>query len=278
MLKRVLAFCFAAVGLPLMVLACDGDPESDDPDRLVAACKDLCAAITAPACSYSIAKDQCDYQCAYVPIQLDGFCIAETADAYECLGKIEYTCMEGTPVPADGTVACLNEQQAANTCLQDLPCKKYCAAADESGCGGPSCESACESARPLSPFCEFEYQILLDCQTDDIVCDGSAPGIGGCTTQRDDLVTCLVDDGEDPCGAYCWKELGGSCMSGTVETCRAACSEVIAKGDENTSCYFELQDLRVCETAHLTCEGGKPVLTAGCESQQAAYEMCATGG
>lgn len=278
-MKKLVASLFSALFLvPVTFAACDG--EQDPSDRFIEACRAACEKLKDANCG-EVTLGDCDSGCEYFEKQLDGFCVEEYADTYECAADVEYTCKDGYPYPEDLNAAakCNEASQALSTCMQGLTCKKYCRAAVEAGCGGTSealCVQECEASRPSDPFCGNDYDRLRECQTEDLECDGGKPSSAACDWEKESLVECLSGFGGngDPCGGYCFLAIDSGCETGSATACTAKCQAALTQpppGAESCSFYFD--DIKSCEGQGMSCQGGQPVLSATTctyEKQQAA--------
>lgn len=269
MKKLVLSFFSALVFVPLMIVACDGASETEEAEkRFEEACTKSCEKFAEANCGNFVEADQCDTGCSFLERELDGICVEEYTELYECSAELEYTCMNGTPYPTDLDAAakCTEPSLALSECLQGVECKKFCRAAKEAGCGGASedlCVQDCEAARPSDSFCDFDYDNLRECQAEDMSCSNGKPSTAGCEYEKDSLVECLGDfgDGSDPCAGYCFLALDEGCATGGAAQCKSECMAVLTQdvpGGE--SCSYEFDNLRSCETDGLSCQAGKPVV------------------
>jgi hypothetical protein len=274
------------VWTPVLFLACGGDKPSEDEltSQLEEACKASCAAITEPGCEkIMVTKEQCEANCPYfgqnIKDQLGGFCLQEVVDFYECGSTVKYTCMDGAPFPAEGAASCVEETQAYNLCLQDVPCKKYCSAAAEAGCSAVSeeaCVEDCQAGTQTVSTCSFEYQDLRDCQTKNMSCEGGKPAITGCDEQKGEYLECLQTWGdEDPCTGYCWLATDEGCATGGMEACKADCAAALTQDHpEASSCSYNFESLRSCEAKSMVCEGGEPQVKATCDDEKKQIADC----
>ena len=279
-MKKLVWTLFSALVLaPMTFAACDGG-EEDAAGRLEVACEKACDKLAAADCE-EVNVGNCSSACGYFVEQLDGFCVEEYADNYECAAEIDYTCKDGYPYPEDldAAAACNESTQKLSVCLQGLGCKKFCRAASEAGCGGTSealCVQECEASRPADVFCAGDYDQLRDCQTEDMECEGGKPSSAACDYERESLVECLSSssgDG-DPCGGYCFLAIDEGCEKESATACQAECQAMFTQAPPGAeSCSYEFDDIKSCEGQGMTCQGGAPVLSAsGCtyEKQEAA--------
>lgn len=281
MKKLVLSFL---VWMPVLFIACGGGTGDDElSSRLEDACNASCKAITAPMCEkITTSKEQCEANCPYFQKQLEdqlgGFCLEEATDFYECGGTVTYTCMDGVPFPADGAAACLEETQAYNLCIQDVPCKKYCRAAAEAGCAGVSeeaCVKDCQATTNAQTTCSFEYQDLRECQTENLTCKDGHPAATGCDEEKGSYLECIQTFGdEDPCTAYCFLANDEGCATDAA-ACKADCTAALTPDHpEASSCSYDFESLRSCEVKGMVCEAGKPKLTAACDQEEQQIAGC----
>jgi hypothetical protein len=196
-------------------------------------------------------------------------------------GTINYECNDGYPVPTSQleAIECLEEQARANLCLQGKPCRDYCNAADDAGCGGPSldaCAAACEDEQQSVGFCYSEHYTLLACETQNMACQAGEPAPVGCDMEKLALVSCIQGEtGDDPCGAYCWLAQDEGCDTGTIDECEASCQATLTPEPPGSYCSYEMENLRKCEGASLTCQAGAPVVGASCDAEKQSVADCA---
>ena len=191
--------------------------------NLESACEDYCAAAFGIQCGEQLLSvDQCQSQCGYLTTQTQGFCEQEAADAYQCLADGGFDCT-GFDTDGDGTEdtftptpksTCLNEQQAQITCESEAGCDRFCATADDAGCGGAACVSACEAKRDeLTAIgenggCGFAYGGFVSCGSlFGATCEGgtAVPSMQ-CIDQAFSVGECIQQasgDPEDLCAGYC---------------------------------------------------------------------------
>ncbi|MBK8257644.1 MAG: hypothetical protein IPK82_33860 [Polyangiaceae bacterium] len=213
-MKKIAAFCLGVlVCLPplLPALACsDNPPETESstttdgssttvtdststevPADLLSACKALCAAKTAAACP-GWAPGSCEFECQEQQAWLDGFCEAELTGYYVCAAGVEYVC-DGAPVAPDGLVVCPDELAAADLCRVNLPCKMWCRAIEEAGCGQGEqlCLDNCHTASPQED-CAGEINGLLICEAKSMQCVDGVPAPVGCEQALQILENCAL--------------------------------------------------------------------------------------
>ncbi len=193
-MNKLVASLFAGLFFVPVALAACGGPAPDSPERFEAACEKACVKLASLGCeNFPTTVDQCKAGCPYLEEQLDGFCVAEYSELYECSAELDYTCKDGNPYPSDlnAAVKCNDASLALSKCMQGQECKKYCRAAVEAGCGGASedaCVTDCEAARPADSVCTSDYDRLRECQTENMVCENGKPSSADCDFERTALV------------------------------------------------------------------------------------------
>lgn len=278
-MNKLVASLFAGLFLVPVVLAACGDSSADSPGRFEAACEKACEKLASLGCeNFPTKPGQCAAGCPYLEEQLDGLCVAEYADLYECSADLEYTCVDGNPNPTDLNAAakCNDPSMALATCMQGMDCKKYCRAATKAGCGGSSedaCVADCEAARPADAFCSSDYDRLRECQTENMTCQSGKPSSADCQFERSELGQCFGDFGSgDPCAGYCFFAIDEGCETGGAETCKTSCGAGLMQAP---SCAQALQTWNQCRIDNDTvCS---PDSTA-CQSSQDAYQSCLANG
>ncbi len=274
-MNKLVASLFAGLFFVPVALAACGGPAPDSPERFEAACEKACEKLASLGCeNFPTTVTQCQAGCPYLEEQLDGFCVAEYSDLYECSAELDYTCKDGNPYPSDlnAAVKCNDASLALSKCMEGQECKKFCRAAGEAGCGGASedaCVTDCEAARPADSFCSSDYDRLRECQTEDMVCENGKPSAFQCEFELSDVVQCLGDFGSGaPCAGYCFFQAELGCATGTTDACTASCEADLAK---LPNCQSDFVSLKQCQIdAQIVCS---PDSTT-CQSASDAYDTC----
>ena len=259
---------------------------------LEAACEDYCAAAFGIECGDMILTvDQCKSQCGFIETQTKGFCEAELATAYQCLADGGFECT-GFDTDGDGTddsfipapkATCLSEQQAQAQCEADAGCDRFCAAADDDGCGGPACVSACEAKRDeLAALgdtggCGYAYGSFVSCgATLGVTCEasGAVPAVE-CIDQAFSVGECIQEASGDPsdlCAGYCFASEAYACGA---SGCAASCADATT----DPTCGSAWSDMLDCISffGDAVCEGNLLIASADgiCSSERDAYKTCA---
>ncbi len=244
---------------------------SGNPAALEAACEDYCVASSRIDCGgQQLSEAQCRAGCPVLGEQLGGFCIAEYTAVFECGANGDFECFEEQVIP---TGACTSVSLALATCIQALPCKQFCAAAVDAGCGGTdiaACEAQCEA--DLEDYeelgsCDFEYEDVLTCMgREGVTCVDGVATSDACTEDVLEMGDCLGRD--DLCEGWCWASERAACGS---EDCTTQCET--AASDERCSSAHE-QLLRCTMRGYdATCEAGT-ITSQDCDSQQSEYDAC----
>jgi hypothetical protein len=268
-------------GSTIAIIAACGDDTGaggGSASELEAACEDFCAA------AFGI-------QCGYLATQTKGFCEAEAASAYQCLANGGFECT-GFDSDGDGTEdtftptpksACISEQQAQLTCESEAGCDRFCATADEAGCGGATCVTACETKRDElaalgdSGGCGFAYGSFLSCgAVFGATCEaGTAVPSMDCIDQAFSVGECVQEASGEPgnlCASYCF---GAEVYACGASDCDASCAANAA----DASCGAAWSDMLDCVTffGDAACEGGMLIASADgiCSSEREAYKACA---
>lgn len=265
----------------------DDTDDGGNPDALVSACESYCEAGLAQPCGENQATEsQCKAQCAFLPTQTKGFCENEAAATFECAAEGGFTCMgidtdgDGvddtqTPVPND---QCVTQAQAYATCESTAGCGRFCASADDEGCGG-GCLEACEGRQAeieaQTANCGFAYNSYASCGgLLGVQCDGgdARPG-DDCLDAAFTVGECLNPDAPDLCPSYCFgaEEIG----------CTSDCATVCAANLADPTCGSQWNSLLDCVTffGDASCQNGLVLPTSDgiCSSERDAYQSC-TGG
>lgn len=258
---------------------------------LEAACEDYCAAAFGFQCGDQLLTvDQCQSQCGFLSTQTQGFCESEAAAAYQCLADGGFQCT-GFDTDGDGTEdtftptpksTCLSEQQAQATCESEAGCDRFCATAEEEGCGGPSCVSACDAKRDeLAALaeggsCGFTYGGFVSCGSIfGVTCEGgtAVPSIE-CVDQAFSVGECIQEASGEPtdlCTSYCFAAEAYACGG-------SGCDETCAANTADPTCGTAWTDMLDCISffGDAACEGGALMASADgiCSSERDAYQSC----
>jgi hypothetical protein len=193
------------------------------PESLRETCMDWCDAQFETECAPLgfTSIEICDLQCvAAVSTQRD-FCIEEYTERTRCLADGGYECINDNPV---ARATCASETLAYSECVQELPCKMYCAALVESGCADD--ESACRE------------ECIADSTDDDLSCE----------IRQDSYVLCMgqlgftCDEGQVIPHQSCLPSLfdAADCRNDR-DVCATWCEGADALGCGGTDCVAECQ-------------------------------------
>lgn len=247
-----------------------GEPV-DDP-LLEAACIADCESKHAAGCEMQIggSLDQCMGQCLVIDEYGYGYCRVEQRHHYACLAAGGYTCAAGYPQPKS---TCIAEATELAACNQKIPCRRFCDVA-EGRCapGGAMCFETCSATK--SGFddliCSYNYDSLLMCWTNDLVCDGARPSVVGCEESVAEIADC-VGRRQTECDGYCTALDLLGCGS---PTCVASCTTKT----EQPMCGYRYESLLRCavqsNALQVSCEAGKPVFAVECDSMKQEYDTC----
>jgi hypothetical protein len=241
----------------------------DDPE-LEAACGEDCKAKQAAGCTMNIGSlDQCLAQCLIIDEQ-SPYCLKELTARYACLADGGYACASDYPQPK---ATCITETQAYTQCMQKAPCRGYCArAAGECAPSGDACITACEAEQSSfeDAICGVYYSQLLTCWGRDLTCENGKPVAQSCEPAFAQVADC-VGRRSDECAGFCWaaEELG--CGS-------ADCASECKLRLENTSCGSYYRNVLDCAfgsySLKMSCESGKPTVSAECDTALQQYTNC----
>lgn len=245
----------------------------DDP-LLEAACIADCEAKHAVACEMPFGSlDQCMGQCLVIDEYGHGYCRVEQRFHYACLAAGGYTCAAGYPQPK---ATCIAEATALSTCNQQVPCRHFCdVAKGRCAPGGSMCFETCTATKTgfEDLICGYNYDSLLTCWTNDLVCDGDQPSIVGCEEHVAEIADC-VGRRQTECDGYCWALDLLGCGS---PTCVTSCTTKT----EQPTCGYRYESLLRCavqsNTLQVSCEAGKPVFGVECDSAKQEYDTCVQG-
>lgn len=209
----------------------DAEPDENDttdrerlPASLREACMELCDAQYAVECAPAGSSIEiCDLQCvASVSTQRD-FCIEEYTARTQCLANGGFECVNGHPVARS---TCAGETVAYSECVQELPCKMYCAELVESGCADDemACRGECIAGSADDDLsCKIRQDSYIACMGQlGLSCeDGAVVPHQSCIRQMFDAADCRND--RDTCATWCEgaEQLG----CGTAD-CLAECQEL----------------------------------------------------
>lgn len=287
---------FAFGSVFLLSIGCGDDSGAGggaSASELESACEDYCAAALGFQCGdQTLSVEQCQSQCGFLTTQTKGFCEAEAATAYQCLADGGFECVgydtdgdgkEDTYTPTPKST-CISEQQAQLTCESEAGCDRFCATAEDAGCGGSACVTACEAKRDEldavgdTGNCGYTYNAFLSCGSIfGATCEGGAavPAIE-CIDQAFSVGQCIQDASGEPsddlCASYCFGAEAYACgASGCEETCAANVADA--------TCGTAWNNMLDCITffGDATCEGGIVIASADgiCSGERDAYKSCA---
>jgi hypothetical protein len=261
----------------LGLFAACGDDESDPGKNLEAACEAYCEASLSEPCG-QITLEQCKAACPLLEEQLEqtfGGCVSEYAALFDCGSELEFTCMNGQPIPT-GT-GCVSEAQALATCIDEASenreCKAYCKALADGGCAGGT-ESACvdKCVADTGGDCGYTLEDYYRCVTSfsgESVCDGATPRKP--TECRRDYIDFLACNGQqDQCATHCAivNDFDG-CASANCE------SDCAMKIDTSQPCYSEYERLIECGDEYGWTCGTEPTADGpSCSYDQEQYDNC----
>ncbi|MFO0549870.1 MAG: hypothetical protein U0271_15865 [Polyangiaceae bacterium] len=252
--------------------ACGDDTSDGGSGDFQQNCKDFCAGAYSLQCGMQqITVEQCQAQCGFLELQLDGQCVDEYSATFRCAADGGFECVNDNVVPKS---ACISESTALSQCLETMPCKKYCAEAVPAGCGSSTstCESECQTERDIlnESLCDFEYDDLLQCWTDNgVTCVAGAPSPAGCDSEALQVANCLSFDAM--CDGWCW----AADLYGCGDGCAASCAAKI--GDASCGSYYSSYlSCAMSFEQTVACTGGELAPTA-CESERTQYESCVSG-
>jgi hypothetical protein len=241
----------------------------DDP-LLEAACIGDCEAKHEAGCEMPIGSlDQCMGQCLVIDEYGHGYCAVEQRAHYACLAAGGYTCAAGYPQPK---ATCIAEATALSLCNQEVPCRRFCdVAKGRCAPGGSMCFETCSAEKTGFDdlICSFDYDRLLTCWSNDLVCNGSRPAVTGCEEAVAEIADC-IGRRQTYCDGYCWALNILGC--GTSD-CAASCTEK----SEHPSCGYRYEGLLRCayqSSLNVTCESGDPVFGVECDSNVQDYDTC----
>lgn len=252
--------------------ACGDDSSDGGSGDFEQNCKDYCAAAFSIDCGMQqLTVEQCQAQCGFLELQLEGQCVDEYSATFRCAADGGFECVNGNAVPKS---ACISESTALSQCLDALPCKKYCAEAVPAGCGSStaSCETECQAERDAlnESFCDFEYDDLLECWGDiGVTCSAGKPTPAGCDTNVLEVANCISFDGT--CEGWCWAADLYGCGDGCADSCATKLAD--------TSCGSYYSSYLSCAMSfeqNVACSGGELTPT-GCDSERTQYENCLAG-
>lgn len=194
------------------------------PESLREACMDLCDAQYTVECAPAGSSIEiCDLQCvASVSTQRD-FCIEEYTARTRCLADGGFECVNGYPVARS---TCAGETVAYTECVQELPCKMYCAELVESGCADDEldCREECIAASADDDLsCQIRQDSYIACMGQlGLTCeDGTVIPHQSCIRQMFDAADCRNDG--DTCSTWCE---GAEQLGCGMPDCLAECQEL----------------------------------------------------
>jgi hypothetical protein len=242
-----------------------------DSNKLEDVCHAFAAAAFGSACppkQYN--QEQLFAQCVGQGAAYQDGCGQEFVNAYDCIGKGGFSCVNGQPVQNS---VCPTEQQALQTCVIALPCKKFCAAATTAGCAPADCVNQCNAdIKSFGVECQGEYSTLLACWGQGVTCENGKPSIKGCEQQVALTAHCLSTFGanNNECDGYCWAADKLGCGANCATDCKAKLAD--------QKCGSEYRNLIDCAVGpsqlQLACNGSTPTPTSACSSDQMSYESC----
>ncbi len=194
------------------------------PETLREACMAMCDAQYAVDCTPAGSSIEiCDLQCvAAVSTQRD-FCIDEYTARVQCLGEGGYECVNDFPTPR---ATCAGETVAYSECVQDLPCKMYCAELVETGCADDemACREECVAdSMDENLSCDIRQDSYIACLGQlGLSCeDGNVIPHQNCISQLFDAADCRNDG--DTCATWCE---GAEALGCGSDACVADCEEL----------------------------------------------------
>jgi hypothetical protein len=252
--------------------ACGGSDTKDEGKALEEACIAVCDKAYNPSCG-GLTVEQCKSGCGLLETQLGGACVPEYTDFYNCAAGVEFECTANGPQPVGGA-GCYTETQALSQCIQEMPCRSYCA--KKSACDGSdetACVSACQATVDGNGSCDHDLENLRQCQGQQgLVCEGGKARTVGCTDDIKYYASCLSGS-EGACGGYCWAVETAACGSASPADCKSACETEQGKA-EAKGCGSYFSQRQACQIEHgIPCDGGKPSI-AGCSEEDWTYRNC----
>jgi hypothetical protein len=250
-----------------------GGSDGVDDAMLEAACIADCDAMTDAGCEETLPSyDQCVASCLLLDGSLQGYCFKETRDYYACKAAGGYTCLDGRAIAHS---SCLEEQTARTECTTALPCRKYCETAVEEACAEAhaTCVEQClDERKQLETSCAYDYDRLLACWTDRLICENGLPSPLECEDELAEAAWCIGVHDED-CQGFCWAAGVLGCGS---DECVNDCREKI--GHDQCGSYYRqaLSCVLSLSTLNMACSDGAPVPAGTCADEEASYEECLT--
>lgn len=271
--------------------ACGDDSGSGggaNADALIEGCQAYCdAALTEKCGDFPLTVNQCKAQCDFLPNQTKGFCETEAGAVYQCQADGGFTCtgfdtdgdgMDDTFQPVPNST-CIAEQQAYLDCENTAGCKRFCAAAEEEGCGSASCVDDCETKKAGYEMgadgmsCALQYNAYVNCGGQlGVVCDGSTPRPQEfCVDQAFSVAECVAGSNADACTVYC---TGADILACGSADCASTCSANAA----DAACGSNWNSMIDCLSffGDGACEAGMFLPTADgiCSSDRTSWESC----
>ncbi len=196
------------------------------PESLREACMDMCDGQFGLDCAPAgISIETCDLQCVAAVSNQRDFCIEEYTARTRCLADGGFECVNDNPVARS---TCAGEQVAYSECVQDLPCKMYCAELVETGCAddNDACLEECmgeTNGDDLS--CDIRWDGYVACvgQWGASCEDGTVIPNETCIRSLFDAYDCRNDS--DVCKTWCDGARALGCGGGG---CVTNCEEAVA--------------------------------------------------
>lgn len=240
-------------------------------EALEAACIADCEAMRLPECDeYVVSLDQCMASCLMLDATLDGYCFKEYENLYTCKADGGYECLNNRPIPH---ASCTEEQSILNECRAEIPCRNYCETAIEEGCAedDASCFEECETEKTrLERSASSDYDRLLSCWTQSLICENGYPTVSGC---EDEIAETAWHIGiyDDDCSGYCWAADILGCGS---DECENICQTKMS----DSSCGSRYRSLLSCvislSSLNMICTDEGPEPSGSCIDDQANYDSC----
>ncbi len=247
-----------------------GSDGVDDP-MLEAACIADCDAMTDAGCEETLpSHDQCVASCLMLDASLQGYCFKETRDYYACKADGGYSCLDGRAIPHS---SCIEEQTARTECTLAVPCRKYCVTAVEESCADDhqTCVEQClDERKQLDSSCAYDYDRLIACWTDRLICENGLPSPLECEEDLAEAAWCIGVHDED-CQGYCWAADILGCGS---DTCVTDCREKMDDSRCGTYWRSALNCVLSLSTLNMSCSDGIPLPSGSCAAEVQSYDDC----
>jgi len=189
------------------------------PESLREACMSYCDAQYAVDCAPQASSIEiCDLQCVASVSNQRQFCIEEYTERTQCLGEGGFECVNDYPVARSN---CASETVAYSECVQDLPCKLYCAELAEIGCTDDEldCREQCVAeTTDDDALCRSRQNNYVNCiGLQGATCsDGNVIPHRNCISALFDAADCRNDG--NVCAAWCEGAAALGCGSADCQT------------------------------------------------------------